>query len=245
MEPFLADIALPHGIVAFFTVRNGGVSDPPFHSLNLSVNAGDELDAVCENRVRLADRLPSEPMWLRQAHGSRVLSAESVMRDADIADAVYTACRGVVCIIQTADCLPVLLYHEDGAAVGTVHAGWRGLARGVLENTVVAMQAQNPSPLYACIGPSISAAHYVVGNDVYQALKSSGDGEGEFVPYSEEAGKWHADLPTIAERRLRTAGVVGVHRLGICTYAEHQLFFSARRDSGRTGRQAAVIYITP
>ena len=230
-----------------FTVRSGGVSDPPFHSFNLSVNVGDDRGAAYENRMRLAAALPAEPMWLYQAHGSRVLRADGIVRDVDVADAAYTTTAGVVCAVQTADCLPVLLFHEDGSGVGAAHAGWRGLAAGVLENTVSTMRAENASPLLACIGPAISARHYVVGEEVRAALANGGAGQGDddgFSPCAEEAGKWHADLPAIAARRLLAAGVAEVTRLDVCTYAEREMLFSARRDGAKTGRQAAVIYRT-
>lgn len=240
-------IPLPPGVRAIFTLRSGGVSDPPFHSFNLSVKVGDDRGAAHENRMRLASNLPAEPMWLCQAHGNRVLRADEVVRDADVADASHTRSKGVVCAVQTADCLPVLFFHEDGSGVGAAHAGWRGLASGVLENTAAAMRAENDAPLHACIGPAISPRHYVVGAEVRAALISgagSAAEEDSFLPSEEEPGKWHADLQNVAVHRLRAAGVTALHRVRLCTYASPKLLFSARRDGGKTGRQAAVIYRT-
>lgn len=244
MDILATDIAFPPGVAAFFTTRRGGVSDPPYHSLNLSVNVGDDTGAVHENRMRLATHLPAEPMWLRQAHGSRVLLADEVVRDADVADAAHTSSTGVVCGLHTADCLPVLFFHEDASAVGAAHAGWRGLAAGVLQKTAAAMQAQNSSPLHAVIGPGIGGAHYVVGRDVHQALCKSEQDAAAFAPHASEDGKWHLSLARLAEARLAAAGVARVHTVELCTHEKGDLFFSARRDGGKTGRQAAVIYRT-
>ena len=242
MELVSVDISLPPNVRMYFTKRDGGVSDPPFSSLNMSVYVGDDLAAVYENRMRLADVLPTEPMWLRQAHGNRVLLADTVQRDVDVADAAHTTTPDVVCAIQTADCLPVLFFHEDGRGVGAAHAGWRGLVAGVIEKTAAAMQAQNTSPLYACIGPGISAPHYLVGAEVYQQLCSSPADAEAFTAHPHEQEKWYADLAQLAKHRLLVAGVRQVHTVELCTYARKDLFFSARRDNGQTGRQVGVIY---
>lgn len=239
----LKDIALAPGVDLFWTTRRGGVSDSPYHSGNLSFAVGDDADAVRENRSRLQAALPHQPVWLRQVHGRRVVCADEVREDAPPeADASYTYAAGVVCAVQTADCVPVLFYHADGAGVGAAHAGWRGLAAGVLERLAATMQNAHSSPLAAVVGPCISAEHYVVGDDVRQQF-----GE-EFAPAFTPAAKpnhWHADLPQISTRQLQQVGIATVHNQTLCTYANAQLFFSARRAGTAnhpTGRQAALIY---
>lgn len=247
MEMFGLKMALPARVRMFFSVRAGGVSDPPFHSLNLSVNVGDDRGAVYENRMRLAANLPAEPMWLRQAHGARAVCADDVARDADVADASFTRTPGVVCAVQTADCLPVLLFDEEGTVVAAAHAGWRGLVAGVLENALAAMRGWRGEgevgPVYACVGPAIGAAHYVVGSEVRDALVRGEGDEGFFVPCDEEDAKWRADLVGLAVRRLTDAGVRAVHVAEGCTFSDSARLFSVRRDGARTGRQAAGIFI--
>ena len=232
--------AIPAGVVAFFTTRNGGVSDPPYHSLNLSLHVGDEPLAVEENRLRLAEMLPQIPRFLRQAHSNRVMVAEQVRADADVADAVQTRSTGIVCAVQTADCLPVLLYHADGGGVGAAHAGWRGIAAGVLQNTVAAMRAQSDSPLSAYIGPGIGVENYIVGDDFRRFFNREEDAQA----FQHANGTWRADLVALARHRLLTAGVTAVFHHGGCTFGGNNVFYSARRDK-TTGRQAAVIYIRP
>ena len=244
MELLPIPFSLPSTVKVLLTSRKGGVSDSPFHSLNLSINVGDENEAVYENRMRVASALPSPPRWLRQAHTDRVLPAEQINSDVDVADATYTHTAGVVCAVQTADCLPVLFYHADGSGVGAAHAGWRGLAAGVLENTVAAMTAVHNSPLHACIGPTISQQHFVVGGDVYTALATAAGDDVAFTPHTTESERWYADLPELARRRLLRAGVEQINDIALCTYAERELLFSARRDCYRTGRQSALIYFT-
>lgn len=234
------DCALPDGVVAFFTTRAGGVSAPPYNAFNLSTNVGDEATDVAENRARLMRHLPNAPKWLRQVHSGRVVAAEEIA-DEEVADASYTIAPDTVCAIQTADCLPVLLYHADGRGVAAAHAGWRGIAAGVLQNTVTAMREKNKCSLAAFIGPAISAPNYVIGEETRRILCQVEGDEEAFSP-AEEAGKWRADLPLLAMRRLRAAGVSAVRTHNRCTFAEPAHFFSARRD-GVTGRQAAVIYI--
>ncbi len=230
----------PLPVSVLFTTRLGGVSDSPYHSLNLSMNVNDEHDAVAENRCRLATVLPAEPCWLRQAHGVRVLRAEEVMSDADIADASYTCIPDVVCAVLTADCAPILLYSEDGGAVAAVHAGWRGLAGGIIENAVKTLMAQGKENLVACIGPTISVKHYEIGDDVYDTLCVTSDDSAHFKRGA--GGKWHADLPALASRRLNSVGVQKIYDMAECTYALEQKYYSARR-SKITGRMASLIWI--
>ena len=231
------------GVVILFTSRIGGVSDPPYHTLNLSFHIGDEESAVEENRLRLAERLPSPPRWLRQAHGVRVVHADEVETDKDVADASWTDKPGVVCAVQTADCMPVLFHSTDAKIVAAAHAGWRGLSSGILENTVAEMRRQTDAAIVAHIGPCISAPNYPVGGEVREALCVADEDKAAFTA-AKEADKWHADLPALASLRLKRCGIPQVHIHGACTHGDATRFFSARRD-GQTGRQAALIYLSP
>ena len=235
---------LPEGVKAFFTTRNGGVSDPPFASMNVSMTVGDDEDAVRENRLRVDWKLPSRVKWLRQAHTSRVLRAGEVVADADVADGVCASENGSVCAVMTADCAPVLLCTADGLTIAAVHAGWRGLAAGVIANAITAMRADSQSPITAWIGPAISAQHYPVGAEVRAACLQNEEDEQHFQPIKdgENKNKFYADITGLARRRLLSSGVVEVSMSGECTCSQPRKFFSARRDGEKTGRMAAVIW---
>ena len=251
-----ADWNAPPNVRALMTVRTGGVGSPPFASFNLSTRVGDSPKVVSENRRRLRSLLPSDPKWLRQVHGARVVCADDAAPDEE-ADASFTFSPNVVCAVMTADCIPVFLCASDpdtkGVAgentvhcslssvtgVAVAHAGWRGLASGVLENTVAALRAKTSSPIVARIAPGISAEHYPVGPEVRAALlKLSGD-ESAFIPA--DGGKWHADLKLLARRRLESSGVSGIVADSACTFSDPARFFSARRDK-TTGRMSALIW---
>ena len=232
---------IPETAQARFSVRDGGVSDPPFHSLNLSAHVGDDRGAVGENRMRLRTHLPSAPRWLRQAHTARAVRAEEAEIDATVADAAYTFAADVVCAVTVADCLPVLFCAADGGGVAAAHAGWRGLAAGVLENTAAALRENGGGALRAWLGPAVGGAHYEIGDEVRAALSRGGEDEKCFVARGE--GKWLADLPRLAARRLHDLDVETTAS-GLCTYSNAREFFSARRDGKRSGRIAAMIWKT-
>jgi hypothetical protein len=218
------------------------VSVAPFESLNLGGHVGDRPEAVAENRRRLcaAARLPGEPVWLSQQHGTGVLDLDVCSEAGRIADASFTRRAGEVCAILTADCAPVVLALNSGGAVAAAHAGWRGLAAGVIEATVLAL-AVPPRSLLAWIGPGIGRAHFEIGPEVREALLS-GDPEagGAFEPSS--SGRYLADLALLARRRLERLGIERVYGGTACTYASPERYFSHRRD-GRTGRQATLIWL--
>ena len=228
----------PAGVHAICTTRLGGVSEPPYHSFNLSPHVGDSKNAVSENRKRLGTVLPAPPCWLRQAHTSRVMRAEQVMPDCSVADAAYTFSADVVCAVICADCIPVLFCSADGAGVAAAHAGWRGLAAGVLENTAALLRANGAGALLAWIGPAISAEHYEVGEEVRTAICRDAADEESFTPVGK--GKWLADLPALARRRLDGLNIVCAGYDG-CTFTDARHFFSARRQAV-TGRMAALIW---
>jgi YfiH family protein len=246
---FLApDWAAPRSVRAAFTLRRGGVSAPPFDSLNVAAHVGDDCQAVAENRRRLRDELglPEEPAWMEQVHGTEVLNLDvpnltaRAGTSSATADAALTRGGGRVCVVQVADCLPVLFAARDGSAVAAAHAGWRGLAAGVLEATVKSL-AVDTGGLLAWIGPGIGPAHFEVGDEVRGAfLAHDKAAAGAFSPNTR--GRWQCDLPLLARARLAALGVAAVTGGTWCTYADASQFFSFRRDGG-CGRMAAVIWL--
>ena len=231
----------PPAVRAAFTARAGGVSLAPFDSLNLGARVGDEPGAVAENRrrVRAWLALPEEPAWLEQVHGTRVADLDAAGAGTP-ADAVVTRSPGRVCAVQVADCLPVLFAARDASAVGVAHAGWRGLAAGVLEETVAHLGVA-PGELIAWLGPAISARHFEVGDEVRAAFIASDRGAaGAFA--ANARGRWQCDLAALARRRLGALGLTEVSGGTWCTYADPARFFSFRRD-GRCGRMAALIWL--
>ena len=232
----------PPGVHAACTLRTGGVSAAPYASLNLGLHVGDDAAAVAENRRRVAAalRLPGEPLWLQQVHGVQVADADAdgeSMRGP--ADAIVTRQAGRVLAILVADCMPVLFASKDGPVLGAAHAGWRGLAAGVLEATVAAMGVA-PGRIHAWLGPAIGPAHFEVGDEVRAAfLTHAPESAAGFA--TNARGRWQCDLALLARQRLAALGVVHVWNSGLCTYAREEQCFSFRRD-GRTGRMAALLW---
>jgi hypothetical protein len=230
----------PANVRAAVTTRQGGVSTGRFDSLNLAAHVGDDAESVAENRRRLraALALPGEPAWLSQVHGPEVAVLPGALPAG--ADAAVTFARGVVCAVLVADCLPVFLAGSDGDRVGIAHAGWRGLAAGVVEATVAAL-ATEPARLVAWLGPCIGPRAFEVGPEVRAAFVA-GDAAAAADFRPGRAGRFMADLPALARRRLAAAGVAGVHGSGLCTHADPARFYSYRRD-GATGRMAALAWL--
>jgi hypothetical protein len=221
------------------TTRAGGVSQAPWRSLNLGDHVGDDPAHVAANRARLRRQLPAEPGWLRQVHSARVveLGRESNPQ----ADAALTRQPAQVCAVLTADCLPVLFCDRAGSVVAAAHAGWRGLADGVLEATVAAMQVP-PGEVLAWMGAAIGPRAFEVGDEVREAFVAQHPAASEaFVPQP-MPGKWLADIYQLARIRLKHAGVQAIHGDGRCTFSEVDSFYSYRRD-GVTGRMAALIWL--
>jgi YfiH family protein len=239
----LPDWPVPAGVRAAFTLRTHGVSRPPFDTFNVAAHVGDEPRAVAENRaaLRASLELPAEPAWLEQVHGPRVvdLDRQTSLDSLGRADASVSRTGGRICAIQVADCMPVLFAAADGSAVGAAHAGWRGLAGGVLEATVRAMNTP-PGELLAWLGPAIGQAHFEVGEEVRAAFLAADAGAAQAFS-SNERGRWQCDLHALAKRRLAAMGVARIHGGGWCTYADPTRFFSYRRE-GRCGRMAALIW---
>ena len=232
------DWPVPGNVKALITTRAGGVSTGSFASFNLGLRTGDDPRAVAANRDRLAALLPRQPIWLRQVHGARVVDADG-MAEGPEADAAIARRPGTVCAVLIADCIPVLLADRSGTTVGIAHAGWRGLARGVIENTVREMGG-DASRLIAYLGPGIGPDAFEVGGEVREAFLARDAGTtAAFVPHT--PGKWRADLFQLARQCLRRTGVAEIHGGTLCTYSDARRFFSYRR-SRTTGRMAALIW---
>jgi YfiH family protein len=241
---FDADWPAPPGVRALTTLRGGeGVSAPPFERFNLGLRCGDAPEAARENRRRLAEwlALPSPPRWLDQVHGTAVHRARAGPAPAlePQADASVTDVPGVVLAVLTADCLPVVFAARDGGEVGVAHAGWRGLAAGVLEATVAALQTP-PAQLVAWLGPAAGPQAYEIGAEVREAFVATDPGAAAaFV--ATRPDHWRVDLYALARRRLAAAGVAAVYGGNRCTISEPASFFSHRRD-GRSGRLATLVW---
>jgi YfiH family protein len=232
------------------SLRSGGVSLAPWDSLNLSLGVGDDPAAVAQNRARFAAALGARPVWLQLEHGTRVmrLTADSVDCPPMPADAAWTTARGVACTVGAADCLPALFALRDGSAVAAAHAGWRGLAAGVLEATLQALcqgTGAPPADVQVWLGPCIGPQCFEVGGDVLAAFGVRADQGAalgfESRPRADGSPRWLADLAGLAQRRMVAAGVGAISAAGACTVQEDSRFFSFRR-SGVTGRMAAAIW---
>lgn len=242
----MPDWPLGGRVRAAVTLRAGGVSGGPYDSLNLAAHVGDRPADVAENRrrVRMALSLPTEPLWLNQVHGVAVADADAVAAAASApqADAAVTRRPGRVLAVLVADCLPVLLARRDGAALAVAHAGWRGLAGGVIEAAVAALHTA-PEQLCAWLGPAIGPAHFEVGEEVRSAFCAADAGAaGAFVPNAR--GRWQCDLPALARQRLAALGLSQVYGEAPCTFAQPERFYSYRRER-LTGRLAALLWIDP
>ena len=220
----------PVGVRALATTVGSG---------NLAGHVGDNAVAVATNRAELRRHLPDEPLWLNQVHGVCCVRAEDAVAGIE-ADAVTARSPGKVCAVLTADCLPVLLCDEAGSVIAAAHAGWRGLAAGVLESTVIAMGVTG-NQLLAWLGPAIGPSAFEVGEDVVTAFTAANAADASaFKPRAN--GKWHCDLYALARRRLKALGVTRISGGGLCTYSDGERFYSYRRD-GVTGRMASLVWI--
>ena len=236
----IPDWPAPSWVRAVTTTRTGGVSEGPYASFNLAAHVEDDPAAVVENRrlLRTALALPAEPLWLTQVHGSGIVEAGGASPDAEGDGAVGRA-PGQVCAVLTADCLPVLLCDRAGTCVAAVHAGWRGLAGGVVEAAVQAMGLPGRS-LIAWLGPAIGPHAFEVGDDVRDAFVARDPMAAEaFQPHG---GRWHADIYQLARRQLACLDVAAVSGGEWCTHTDAERFYSYRRD-GRTGRMATLIWL--
>ncbi len=231
----------PPNVRALTTTRIGGVSRGPYESLNLGDHVGDDPEAVQRNRARLREilNLPAEPLWLKQVHGTHVVDAASAPPGAT-ADGAYTDKPGIVLAVLTADCLPVFLCDRAGAKIALLHAGWRGLASGVIEAGVAKLGAP-AAELLAWLGPAIGPVSYEVGEEV-RAVFCSHDTAAAVAFRSSGPGRWWADIYELARQRLRDCGVRAIFGGEHCTLREQDRFFSYRRD-GQCGRMASLLWL--
>ncbi len=232
------DWPAPANIKAATTLRKGGFSTGQYHSLNLAMHVGDDVDKVQQNRALIQSslNLPAEPVWLEQVHGNKVVNAATAGIN-EQADASYSDRLGVVCAVMTADCLPLLLCDTEGSCIAAVHAGWRGLLAGVIANTVKAM---NKDDLLVWLGPAIGPTWFQVGREVKDAfVNQDSDYSAAFTAQSRE--KWLADIYQLAKIHLAALGITGVYGGDFCTYSEPERFYSYRRDR-QTGRMTTLIW---
>ena len=240
IEPIIPDWPAPEHVRAYSTTRQGGVSQGAWSSLNLATHVDDDPISVAENRRRLSEVLaiPNEPYWLEQVHGTEVVRPE--LTTTHCADAAFTQQLNTPCVVMTADCLPVLFCDEQGTAVAAAHAGWRGLAAGVLEQTLKCFD--EPSKVMAWMGPAIGPEHFEVGDEVRESfVQQHAVAEDAFV--ASRSGHWMADIFLLARQRLLSAGVSHIFGGDICTYADADHFYSFRRESV-TGRMASLIWLS-
>lgn len=245
------DWPAPPNVRAVVTTREApGFARPSPHGFNVGMRCGDDPEAVVRNRAMLGDALslPSDPRWLWQVHGTRVVvftgeqPATVLGAGSPEADAAVTRSPGIVLAIQTADCLPVLFAAQDGREIAAAHAGWRGLSAGVLENALAAMHA-SPSHVLAWLGPAIAAESYEVGDEVREAFLVH-DPAAASAFGATRPGHWSCDLYELARQRLRNAGVSRIAGGGFDTFTDPRLH-SYRRDGARSGRMASLIWMLP
>ncbi|MCC4116769.1 peptidoglycan editing factor PgeF [Aromatoleum toluclasticum] len=241
---FEPDWPAPERVRALVTTRHGGVSDGPWASMNLGAHVGDSPIAVARNRAILRAVVPAEPCWLNQVHGTDVWDAASAGAEGVVprADAAVARKAGAVCAVMTADCLPVLFCDDDGSVVAAAHAGWRGLASGILDATVARMDVA-PARIMAWMGPAIGPDAFEVGSEVRERFVAADKDAARAFLSAESAGKWYADLFELARQRLRAIGVERVYGGDVCTYSDPLRWFSYRRD-GVTGRLASLVWLS-
>lgn len=242
MKLIRADWQAPDHIHALTTTRLDGVSQAPFDGLNLGDHVGDQLEAVDENRQMLmkALGLTVPPQWLSQVHGVRIVEAQPDNKVRE-ADGCWSSAAGQACVVMTADCLPVLITDRKGTRVAAAHAGWRGLASGVLEATLA--HFPDPEDLLVWMGPAIGPLAFEVGSEVReQFVRALPASDEAFQVSPTDSSKWLADIYQLASLRLRAAGVKHVSGGDYCTFTESDYFYSYRRD-GQTGRMASLIWI--
>lgn len=236
------DWPAPKHVRAYTTTRLNGFSHDPYASFNLGDHVGDDHENVLQNRTYLKKilNLPTDPIWLNQIHSTDIFNVDRDVKPQS-ADGSYTSHKNIVCAVLTADCLPILLCDQSGTQIAAVHAGWRGLAAGVIES---ALNSFNPTDkkIIAWIGPAIGQAFYEVGDDVRDKfLEIDADAGKAFQPYKQS--KWLANMNLLARQRLEKSGVSEIFGGDLCTFQDSERFFSFRRD-GKTGRMASLIWIS-
>jgi len=239
LEVIRPDWDAPPNVFAFSTTRNGGFSQGPWRSLNFGKSCGDDPEHVAKNRQLLNELLPDAPRWISQVHGTNVASWEEANASIVTADAIYTDKPGQVCAVMTADCLPVVFCDRAGTRVAVAHAGWRGLAAGILESTVARLDCE-PAELVAWLGPAIGPEAFEVGKDVYDTFVNQNTED--VIAFKSYRDRWLADIYRLARLRLARVGIDEVSCGDSCTYSDASKFYSYRRD-GVTGRMATMIWL--
>jgi YfiH family protein len=241
------DWPAPKNVQSYTTTRLGGISLAPYDSFNLADHAGDNIERVRANRniLKTIINLPGEPFWLQQVHGTTAIKASHKrnMNAATLqADAIYTSEANLVCVVVTADCLPILICNRKGTLVAAIHAGWRGLASGIIAQTLGQID-ESRQELLAWLGPAISQQSYEVGQEVYQKfIVECPSAKAAFKTIKNN--KWLVSLYALAEQQLKRCGLTMVYGGNYCTYKEPELFYSYRRDQGKTGRMATLIWLS-
>ena len=235
----IPDWPAPDNVRVLQTLRTGGLSQPPWNTFNLGDHVGDLPESVTANRALLRTHLPAEPTWLQQVHGTVAVDLATTL-NSNVADAAFTRQVDTVCVVMTADCLPVLFCDRAGSVVAAAHAGWRGLLDGVLEETMARMGVP-PQELLAWFGPAICPDCFEVGDEVRTAFVAQ-DATAESAFRSSRSGKWLANIYKLARLRLRRAGLNSISGGDLCTVSDPTRFFSYRRD-GVTGRMASLIWL--
>ncbi len=240
MHAISANWPAPSTIKAFTSLRTGGLSDGGYESFNIATHVGDDLEIVKNNRERLIDNLnlPNTSVWLQQEHGAQVVCAHAAADTQPTADGSWTHKPNVVCVVQTADCLPIVLADKAGSTVVAIHAGWRSLNANILQAAVNRFNCAR-NDILAWFGPAISQAAYKVDHDLYHIF--SKQLPELVVAFQRSDDKWLCDLTLIAELLLQACGVNAIYRSGHCTYRENDKFFSYRRNN-KTGRMATLVW---
>ena len=235
-----ADWPVPEHVHAGSTTRRGGISQPPYDSLNLAAHVGDKDKNVVHNRQLMINelKLPAEPAWLEQQHGRDIVDAAAYKKRR--ADGAYTNITRLVCVVLTADCLPLLICDRDGDEIAAIHIGWRGYTKNIITAAIKTFR-QHPENLLAWIGPCICAKHYEVGKEVRQACMSvSTASANAFTPSRKD--HWFADIQLLVRLQLQEQGLDNIFGGQYCTYRDKDLFYSYRRDRV-TGRTASMIWM--
>ena len=240
------DWPAPTHIKALSTTRVGGRSLKPYNTFNLATHVGDDTTHVMQNRAELGKFMPAEPVWLNQTHSNKVVELTDSRALLEPFDASITQTPGLACVVMTADCLPILLSDTAGSFVAAIHAGWRGLANGIIANTLHQLNKlhkieTNQQDVLAWLGPAISQQHFEVGDDVRNIfLQLSTENQGAFIPHG---SKWLCNIYALARHQLNALGVNKIYGGDYCTFEQNEQFHSYRRD-GVSGRMASVIWIS-
>lgn len=234
------DWPAPKNIHAFTTTRQGGVSLPPFDSFNLAMHVEDDPQHVIKNRQQLNQLTPQNPIWLNQTHSATAIALTHHSKQNQTADASYTTHSKLPCVVMTADCLPVLICNKQGSEVAAIHAGWRGLKAGIIENTIKQLSTA-PQELMAWLGPAIGADAFELNNEIRLDFLACNPQNG--VAFKQVNATWLADIYALARVSLNALKVKNIYGGEYCTFSDENRFFSYRRD-GITGRMASLIWFT-